>query len=105
MQGGSAVNRGDSGGFVPGTLPHPSVFPSEHPRTAGTENKGMTGDGGPSQGNAGKKVCAVQCTIRTFRRAQYSAACCKAAEEKRNQPLDSNINVKREETFDDGGAE
>lgn len=65
----------------------------------------MTGDGGPAQGNTGKKVCAVQSTIRTFRLAQYSAACCKAAEEKRNQAPDSNINVKWEETFDDGGAE
>lgn len=63
----------------------------------------MTDDGGPSQRNTVKKVCAVQCTIRTFRRAQYSASCWKPAEEKRNRAPDSNINVKREETFKDGG--
>lgn len=56
----------------------------------------MTDDGGPSQGSTVKEVCAVQCTISTFRRAQYRA------ERRRNQAPDSNINVKRE-NFDGGG--
>lgn len=73
------------------------------PSARGTENKGMTDDGGPSQGRTVKKVCAVRRTIRTFRRAQCSASCWKPAEEKRNRAPDSNRNVKREETYKDGG--
>lgn len=57
----------------------------------------MTDDGGPSQGSTVKKVCAVQCTISSFRRAQYSAQY--RAEKKRNQAPDSNRNVKGEENL------
>lgn len=84
--------------FCPRDSAHPPV---RAPSARETENKGMTDDGGPSQGSTVKKVCAVRWTIRTFRRGQYSDSYWKPAEEKRNGAPDSTINVK---TGLDGGS-